>query len=370
MSTKKVYILTHTNGRLATKFIGSMEKHEGIDLLGNNLKPYLEQRGFSCTISTFTQLDMSKNYAGAYIVYASSEDYGKFYKEYIEDILLRLKADGAILLPDYLYIRAHANKVFQELLRRSFADEELRVPHSYTFGQYEEVQLAAQTLSYPCVAKTSSGSGSSGVALVHNQQELLSQAKRLMGISYVDFSRSLSLRIKLYIWRAIKLMTRHKHKQPLSERLYTNKLIVQDFIPGLEGDYKVLYFYGRYYALHRKNRANDFRASGSGNFIFPELDDKLRVVLNLARKAALTINQPMASLDIVVDAQGKAYLIEYQCVYFGPLTMQYSEYYYSFQQGTWQQAKNTSTLEEEYARAIADYVQNHIEMSCNRENKQ
>jgi len=50
--------------------------------------------------------------------------------------------------------------------------------------------------------------------------------------------------------------------------LHRSKFIVQEFIPDLSNDWKVLVFWDKYYVLRRKNRPNDFRASGSGLFSF------------------------------------------------------------------------------------------------------
>ena len=219
MNEKKILILTHEDGRFATKFVGTMEKHEGTNMDTYEMKILFEDNGFSCSILKFSELDMRDNYKGYFVVYASSEDYGKFYKNYIEDIILRLQLDGAILLPNYIFLRAHANKSFQELLRASFDKNELREPYSISVGSYGELKGVASRISYPCVVKTSSGSGSSGVILVHNEEELYKHTKKLMTIHYVDYSRDLIQRIKLYIWRMIKILTKHKHSQPISEKM-------------------------------------------------------------------------------------------------------------------------------------------------------
>ncbi len=355
MHSRELLILTHEDGRFATKFVGELQKHEGVNLAAEELKRLFERKGFKCAVSTFSGLDKTRDYSGTCVLYASSEDPGKFYKGFIEDVILSLESAGAIAIPSYEYLHAHANKVYQELKRARFADEALRLPSSRVFGSFGEVQSSADDITYPCVIKTSAGSGSSGVLLAHNREELLACCKRLMRIRYIDYSCPLTVRMKLYVWRIIKKIIRHKHKQPVSENLYTNKIIVQDFISGLEGDFKVLYFYGRYYVLHRENRANDFRASGSGLFEFPENLDEIRGVLDLAKRATEELRQPMVSMDIVTTAKEGCRLIEYQCVYFGPLTMQYSYYYYTFSDD-WHRCRNTCTLEEEYCRAICDYL--------------
>ena len=47
--------------------------------------------------------------------------------------------------------------------------------------------------------------------------------------------------------------------------VHNRKFIVQNYIDGLSGDYKVLKYGSKFYSLYRKNRDNDFRASGGAN---------------------------------------------------------------------------------------------------------
>ena len=71
----------------------------------------------------------------------------------------------------------------------------------------------------------------------------------------------------------------------------STSLIIQTFIPGLQGDYKVLFFGDKYYMMYRKNREHDFRASGSGNF-FPVPENDHEGLLNFARRVSKEIRLP------------------------------------------------------------------------------
>lgn len=74
------------------------------------------------------------------------------------------------------------------------------------------------------------------------------------------------------------------------------KFIVQNFIEGLDGDYRVIIYGEKYYRLYRKNRENDFRASGSGDIYFDiELPKGL---LDYSRILYKKFNTPYVSLDI------------------------------------------------------------------------
>lgn len=58
------------------------------------------------------QKKLRHNILNTSILNTSSEDNGYHYKDYIEDIILGLYLQGAILLPEYKYLRANNNKVY------------------------------------------------------------------------------------------------------------------------------------------------------------------------------------------------------------------------------------------------------------------
>lgn len=359
---KKILILHDYKGMLACKFIGSKEEHYDSVLNLEAIKEELVSKGFEVTISEFATLDMSKNYAGYYVLYPSSEEKGLFYKNYISDVVLRLMSDGAVLLPSFQHFQCHHNKSFAEMYRAGLMDEKLKTPKSLCIGRYEELELVKGELTYPVVVKTASGSGSVGVKLAKSADELEAVVKKLMRHTY---------RNQEYTWlrefghkpvgfalkKLMKKLKGDKKLAPRDEPYYSNKIVLQDMIPNLSGDYKVLYFHGKYYCLGRKNRDNDFRASGSGKFAFPETVEEIRNVLELARCAVKEFNEPMISMDIAENDEG-CYLIEFQFLYFGPYTLQYSDWYFTYDEDSkmFIKVNEKSDLEKEYARAVAEYI--------------
>ena len=87
----------------------------------------LQNYGHSVECKKFSELDLTKNYEGYYVLYQSAEDIGVFYKDYISDIVYFLEMQGAILLPSFTYFLAHHNKNFMELLRLSFKDRMVKI---------------------------------------------------------------------------------------------------------------------------------------------------------------------------------------------------------------------------------------------------
>lgn len=359
--SKQIVILTDYSGYLWSNHVGTKESYviSSVDI--GLIKGYLEELLYQVEIYDYSSVPEDKDWTDVYVLYASSERRGGFYKGYIEDILLNLESRGAILVPKFQYFRAHENKNFAELLRKTFRNEKLRYPHSNVYGCYEELEKNFDKIKYPCVLKSANGSGSKGVSLAHNEQELKENAKKFSAHSYFNYEYT-------YLKRFFEFGIGYQIKKNYHElrglkshyklvKDYTNKFIVQDFIEGLSGDYKVLYFAEKYYVLYRQNRDADFRASGSGKFVYPQLSAEVTQVLNFAKECVAEFGIPMLSMDIAT-AGGKCYLIEYQCVCFGTYTLEFSEQYYQYasEEKRWNQVSGTSDLEKEIARSLDFYI--------------
>lgn len=353
---KKILILHDYRKFFATKFMGTVEKHTGTTMSVDTLKSLFEKQGFFVEVSEVSRLDYSKDYSNYYVVFPSSEDNGLFYKEYIEDVLCFLKRGGANLIPEFEYFRAHSNKSFQEMLRQQFSDESLKIPSARAIGHLHELEDCLPAVKYPAVVKVANGAGSKGVVLVKDETELKATAKKLMKHTYRDFAATPTVRLGVFIKRALRiLLNKRVGNETLLKRHYTNKIIIEEFIPGLSGDNKVLVFGGKYFVLSRGNRDNDFRASGSGKFKYSSDIEDLTPVLNLAEKAAKEMGMPVMSLDIGKNSQG-VYLLEYQCLYFGPYTLQYAPHCFVQTENGWALEEGSFDLEEEYVRSISQHI--------------
>lgn len=351
----KILILYSYNSFFATKFIGTEEKHYAVSMDVENMKKLFERSNMYVEIREYAEVDFSKDYSGWYVIYSSSEDIGGFYKQYIEDVLLQLESLKAVLIPEFKYFRAHSNKVFQTMLRKNFINPVLRHPKGLAIGHYDEFERIADKITYPAVVKISDGSGSSGVALAKNNAEMKQLANKLMFHKYYDFSRSLYRRCLLFLKRACRIFLGNKLNETVFIKLKTKKIIIEEYIEGLSGDFKVLFFGGKYFVLFRENRNNDFRASGSGKFSYPMSVETVFKVLELAKEAVQEIKMPLLSLDIG-ENKHNAFLLEFQCLYFGPYTLQYAPHCFEFKNNKWTKTKGAFDLEEEYVRSIVQYI--------------
>ena len=248
MNIRNILVLTDYRGA----FYSSTKNTKTLCTLNvNKIENYFRKQGFLVDCREFSQVDMSCDYSGTAVLYNSSEDYGLYYRSYIEDIVLALKNLGALLVPDFEYLRAHHNKCFMELLRKSLLPEEAAKVNTRIYGTYEEFKKDILPEGR-YVVKDSYGAGSSGVELADSLRDLDRVVKKhSMNYSAAVITREMRRRL---------LWGKNYHRASVHNR----KFIVQNYIEGLSGDYKVLKYGSRFYSLYRKNRDNDFRASGGG----------------------------------------------------------------------------------------------------------
>lgn len=299
--------------------------------------------GFDVDVVQFADVDLYADWLGVPVIYTSSEDIGLLYKGFIEDVLLSLEASGALLLPSYRYLRAHHNKLMMELLRCQLFPAEATRLNTRCFGTYEELHSANLSSKWPKVLKAAYGAGAKQVVMAKNRIELLSLARKLSRSWTVgDLLREFRSRI---LWRGY-----------VPRSINRNKFIVQDLIKNLDGDFKVLRYGNRFYLLSRRNRKNDFRASGSGNFSvdIPSFVD-VNKLLDYSKIVSDTIGTPLCSLDVAFDGHD-FHLIEFQCVNFGTLTAEASPHFYKKTDNSWQKLSEQCDLEAIFCEAIVNSI--------------
>lgn len=335
---KRIVALVDYKGCFGSKRMSKFYR-SGMDFV--LLTHEFRRRDYELEVRGFSDVDLSDSrWTSDPVVYTSQEDFGGLYKSYIEDVVLGLELRGCVVIPSSKYLKATNNKVFMEILRPQ------KLPGKYCdrcrfFGSYEELLAASGNFSYPQVVKSASGACSLGVHLANDRQDLLRKAKIV--------SRSMNVMEELK-----DLIRSAKHKGYRRESLHRNKFIVQEYVAGLDNDWKVLVFWDKYYILRRKNRPGDFRASGSGLFSFDEEVDT--DILTTAEEIFQCFDIPMLSLDLAKDRDNKIHLIEMQFVYFGTTTLEKSPYYCIKQADGWHQIHEKSVLEEEYARSVVGYL--------------
>lgn len=318
------------------------------------IKTYFFAEDYNVVVCKFSELDLSENYYGVYILYQTSEAQGSFYKSYIEDLIYFLEKQGAMVLPSHELLKAHHNKVFMELMRSKFADESLKTIKSKCYGSW--VDARNYISDFPVVIKQTSSSGSAGVFLAKNRKEYNKYIKKagkvLIGQSltniFIDY-------LKKDVKKLIKYFSPSKSKYlQFDTAPVSMSIVVQPFIKGLNGDYKVLIFGRKYYCMYRKNKTNDFRASGSGRFY--EVPDKDQEgLLNFAKKITAEIDFPIFGLDVGFDER-EYHLLEFQMIHLGTSALQRSKFWHEFHDGKWIRFDGVSDLEEVFSHTIIDFI--------------
>lgn len=339
---KSLYLITDYQQRFSTKFTARPYRSGLNKAL---IKKEFHNLGFEADFINAAEVHQLKdNLEGKIFIYTSAEDRGGNYKSFIEDVVLALEYKGAVVIPGYVFLRAHNNKVLIELLRGRWSHDTEGTIESKCFGTYEELLNNRDTGKYPVVVKQPEGFKSRGVFLAQDRKSLLRLARHISS----TISRKNHLKDLLRIY---------KHKGFIPESQHRKKFVVQQFIPGLTNDWKVLVYGDKYYPLFRKTRKNDFRASGSGLLSYcREVPDGL---LNTVERLVHDFNVPQISVDIAFDGQ-KFYIFELQFIYFGTYTIEHSEFYFHKENSVWKIVEGKSVVEEEYARSMAAFINNNF----------
>ena len=351
---RKLIILTdESSAFLVSK--ADFRNFTSMDVL--KISKWFRERDYNVRVCKFSELDLSVNYQDFYFLYQTSEAPGAFYKRYVEDLVYFLEKQGALVMPCHEYLKAHHNKVFMEFMRMRFGDDALKTIKSTCYGSWGDA--LTYNKGFPAVIKHASSSAGAGVYLAHNRKEYKKYIKKAGRTIIASGLRDLVITsFKNLVKKTIKfLYPSRKGYVQLDTSPVSSALVVQNFIPGLSGDYKVLYFGGKFYCMYRKNRRNDFRASGSGMF-FQVPDNELEGVLDFARMLTLEIDFPIIGMDIGFD--GKSYhLIEFQMIDIGTSALQRSKFWHEYQNGQWVKFEGSSNLEDEFSRSF-DYFINRL----------
>lgn len=336
---KEIVVLVDYKGHFNSKnnavpYRSGMDKEVLVEEFGKH--------GYGINFIHFSEVDFRKDWSNTTVLYTSQEDLGGHYKNFIEDIVLGLELSGANVVPDFKYLRAHNNKVLMEIIRDNLPLEDVKNIHTKYFGTWEELNMQIEHIKFPVVIKKAEGAMSSNVALANNKKELKRKVKEM----------SKTPNGLLDIKDALRP---YKHKGYILESRNRYKFILQNFIPGLSNDWKVLVFGDKYYVFQRGNRKNDFRASGSGHdgYLYGSSANIPEGLLDYTKTIFDSLNIPIASLDIAY-AEGTFYLFEYQALYFGTVGHWRSDVFYSYQEDskTFKMIDDFVSLESAYVQAI------------------
>lgn len=241
-------------------------------------------------------------------------------------ILFALEHAGIKVFPDFRTGWHFDNKIAQKYLLEAI---DAPMVQSYVFYDKKEALNWAKTTSYPKVWKLKGGAGSANVKLV----ESLTIAKRLInkgfnkGFPQFDRINNFKERIRQYkagkssFFGITKGLARLVLPTNFSRMHSRDKGYVyfQDFIPNNTYDIRVIVISDKAFAIKRKVRKGDFRASGSGNIVYD--------------KSA--IDEQCIKISFKVNDKIKAQAIAFDYVFINDTTPKIIEISYGFAVGAY-----------------------------------
>jgi glutathione synthase/RimK-type ligase-like ATP-grasp enzyme len=195
---------------------------------------------------------------------------------------------------------------------------------SHVFWQRDKAMQWAANAVYPQVFKLKNGASSINVIKVENRQQAERLIRRMFGKGINNNRVPGSNLFSIYKRKPEKLI-----KATLAYTLdrlglrysaldnYDREhgyILFQRFIPNNHHDTRIHVIGKSAFALRRKNRPNDFRASGAGKIDFTPEKIDLRMV-ELAIKISNDLGFNAMTYDFLIDEQGNPVINEIGCQY-------------------------------------------------------
>lgn len=230
-------------------------------------------------------------------------------------ILFALEQSGLKVFPNFNTGWHFDDKVAQKYLLEAI-DAPL-VP-SYVFYDKKEALAWAKETTYPKVFKLKGGAGAKNVKLVKTYRDAKNLIHRAFNKGFPQFDKigNFKERINKFNTGQDNLLGLAKGAgrlfiTPDFSKLQNNEsgyVYFQDFVPNNESDIRVVII-GKNHALAEKRlvRKGDFRASGSGNFNYENIDT---AVVQLAFEVANKLDLQSVAFDFVLDEKNNPLIIE------------------------------------------------------------
>jgi len=256
----------------------------------------------------------------------------KFCPQNFDYILWHVPPEKRILALDYYSAAVHQGiKVFPDLLSLYLFEDKIRqsvfldkvdsvkiVPYYYTesmnWGIVKDIFK-----EFPFVFKLKSGAGSINVRLVRSQFQLF---RLYLVAKYIGFPQVNKLRNLLYVWKKYRLKQVRLHRviRAMARLFVPTKrdielgrekgyLYGQKFLANNKGDIRVIVIGNKAFGIYRKNRENDFRASGSGLISYDSADipqGALKTTFQLSKE----LNTLTLACDYLYNDEGELMLVE------------------------------------------------------------
>jgi len=346
MKYEKIILLTGNNN-----FFGQTRK-PWVSMDVDKLEHSLCDQGFDVERYCFHEiLNQNHGIRNSIIFYTFSQKLNR--RDYIKDLVRFLDNGSNRIIPSYDLLLCHENKGFQELFKKSINLPSLT---SYYFNSIDEI--ADYPIQFPIVLKSVDTSNGKGVFLIESHNDLVKTVGKLERqniFTRLDLVRRKYFRKKKSYQHYPDYSNRTDYYQYKDYILKEKNFILQEFVPGLNHDYRVLILYDKYYVMRRYTKKEDFRASGTKIQEYDiEFDHRL---LDYARDIYRKFDTPFLSIDIGIHHDHFC-LFEFQALHFGINVFIKSVGFYTFENKKWHFNRHQvkPEIESEIANALVKYI--------------
>lgn len=235
---------------------------------------------------------------------------------FAKQLIYSLESSGIKCFPDF-----HTTWHFDDKVGQKYLLESIGAPlvPSYVFYTKQEAYDWINKTDFPKVFKLRGGAGASNVKLAHTASEAKKYVRRAYGKGFPQFDRWGYLKERFRKWRLGKdnflgvckgisrlLLPTDYAKMHGREKGY---VYFQDFIPNNTFDIRVIVIGDKAFAFKRMCRPKDFRASGSGNFIYQkeQIDERcVSIAFNTNKK----LKCQSVAFDFVFDKNNNPLVVE------------------------------------------------------------
>lgn len=234
---------------------------------------------------------------------------------FAKQLLYSLELSGKVIYPDF-----RTGWHFNDKLGQKYLLESINAPlvPTYVFYSKKNALKWAGETTYPKVFKLRGGSGSDNVSIVLNKRRAVNLINKAFNRGFAQYNawRSLIERYRKYnagkadFMEVLKGLARLINPTPYSKKhgKECGYIYFQDFIRDNTHDIRVTYVYHKCFALRRRVRPGDFRASGGGmiEYDMSKIPEKaLRIAFEVSEK----LKVQTAAFDFVLH-NGNPLIVE------------------------------------------------------------
>ncbi|MEK6449965.1 MULTISPECIES: ATP-grasp domain-containing protein [unclassified Myroides] len=234
---------------------------------------------------------------------------------FAKQLLFSIEQSGKKVYPDFKSGWHFDDKVGQKYLLE-LVDAPL-VP-SFVFYDKNKALAWAKKIHYPVVFKLRGGAGAANVRLIKSYNENKRIISKSFGSGHSSFNPFTRIKDTFNLYKSgratnsdlIKAIGRLFFPNNAVKLIHKERGYVyyQEFLPENDCDIRLIVIgRKRAYGMKRMVREGDFRASGSKNFIYNEIDSE---VVKLAFEVAEKLELQTVAFDFIYDQEKKVRIVE------------------------------------------------------------